>query len=49
MSKSILTQIQDKTLDDLNNIIEFAEEHDLVNNQEFINFLDKLNEISVRY
>jgi hypothetical protein len=49
MSKSTLTQIQDKALYDLNNIIEFAEEHDLVNSQEFINFLDKLNEISVRY
>lgn len=44
-----LLQIQQKTLYNLEQIIEYAEENNLTNTQEFIDFLDKLNEISVSY
>lgn len=30
-------------------VIEHAEQNNLTNSQEFINFLDTLNEISIRY
>lgn len=39
--QSILNQVEDA--------IKFAETNQLTNTQEFINFLDKLNEFSVRY
>ena len=30
-------------------VIDYAEENNLTSNQEFINFLDTINELSVRY
>ena len=44
-----LLQIQQKALYNLKQIIEYAEENNLTNTQEFIDFLDELNEISVSY
>ena len=39
--QSILDQVQE--------VITYAEQNNLTNTQEFINFLDKLNELSVKY
>jgi hypothetical protein len=39
--QSILNQVEDA--------IKYAEENQLTNTQEFINFLDTLNEMSIRY
>jgi hypothetical protein len=39
--QSIINQVED--------VIKYAEENQLTNTQEFINFLDTLNEMSVRY
>ena len=39
--QSILDQVQE--------VITYAEQNQLTNTQEFINFLDKLNELSVKY
>lgn len=44
-----LIQIQQKTLHNLKQIIEYAEENNLTNTQEFLNFLDEINKISVSY
>ena len=44
-----LLQIQQKALYNLKQIVEYAEENNLTNTQEFIDFLDELNEISVSY
>jgi hypothetical protein len=44
-----LLQIQQKTLYNLKQIIEYAEENNLTNTQEFIDFLDELNKISVSH
>lgn len=44
-----LLQIQQKALYNLKQIIEYAEENNLTNTQEFINFLDELNKISVSH
>ena len=44
-----LVQIQQTALYNLNQIIEYAEENNLTNTQEFLDFLDELNKISVSY
>lgn len=44
-----LLQIQQKTLYNLEQIVEYAEENNLTNTQEFIDFLDELNKISVSH
>lgn len=44
-----LLQIQQKTLYNLEQIVKYAEENSLTNTQEFIDFLDELNKISVSY
>lgn len=44
-----LLQIQQKALYNLEQIVEYAEENNLTNTQEFLDFLDELNKISVRY
>jgi hypothetical protein len=44
-----LNNLQQEILDNLNYYLEYIEENDLTNNQEVIDFLDKLNEISVMY
>lgn len=44
-----LQQLQQVILRDLEAIINYAEKNNLTNSQEFLNFLDKLNEISIRY
>ena len=38
-----LLQIQQKTLYNLKQIVEYAEENNLTNTQEFLNFLDEIN------
>lgn len=44
-----LIQLQTLTLSNLQQVINYAETEGLTNSQEFINFLDRLNEYSVRY
>lgn len=44
-----LNNLQQEILDNLNYYLEYIDENDLTNNQEVIDFLDKLNEISVMY
>lgn len=44
-----LNNLQQEILDNLNYYLEYIEENHLTNNQEVIDFLDKLNEISVMY
>lgn len=44
-----LLQLQNLVLHNLQQIIDYAEENNLTNSQEFLNFLDTINELSVRY
>lgn len=44
-----LLQLQTTTIGNLQHVIKYAEDNNLVNSQEFINFLDEVNEISVKY
>ena len=44
-----LQQLQQVILRDLEAIINYSEKNNLTDSQEFLNFLDKLNEISIRY
>lgn len=44
-----LVQLQQMILANLNQAIDYAEHEQLTNTQEFLDFLDTLNEISVRY
>lgn len=45
MTETILQSI----LDQVQEVITYAENNQLTNTQEFINFLDKLNELSVSH
>jgi hypothetical protein len=44
-----LVQLQQHTIANLMQAIEYAEKNKLTNTQEFINFLDKINMLSVSY
>lgn len=47
-----LQELEDLNVQALTNVLlafNYAEENNLTNTQEFINFLDKLNELSVKY
>lgn len=44
-----LLQIQKKALYHVEQIIEYAEENNLTNSQEFLDFLDEINKLSVKY
>lgn len=44
-----LLQLQTLTLSNLQQAINYAEKEQLTNTQEFLDFLDKLNKISVSY
>lgn len=47
-----MTQLQELTQQAIGNLqqaINYAENNELTNSQEFINFLDKINELSVKY
>lgn len=44
-----LLQLQNLVLYNLQQAINYAEENNLTNTQEFLDFLDKINEISVSY
>ena len=44
-----LIQTQQKVLHNLKQIIEYAEENNLTNSQEFLDFLDEINRLSVKY
>lgn len=44
-----LLQLQNLVLYNLQQVIDYADENNLTNSQEFLNFLDTINEISVRY
>lgn len=44
-----LVQLQQHTITSLAKVIEYAEKNKLTNTQEFINFLDKINMLSVSY
>jgi hypothetical protein len=43
-----MTQLQ-LIINQIEDAIKYAEENQLTNTQEFINFLDTLNEMSIRY
>lgn len=45
----ILESLQNDLLADLMQIIDYAERNELTNTQQFLDFLDILNEVSVRY
>ena len=45
----MLIQSQEALVANLQQIIDYAEENNLTNSQEFLNFLDTINELSVRY
>lgn len=44
-----LNNLQQEVLNNLQFLIEYVEENNLANEQIFLSFLDKLNEISVMY
>lgn len=44
-----LLQLQNLVLYNLQQVIDYADREQLTNTQEFLDFLDKINEISVRY
>jgi hypothetical protein len=44
-----LLQLQQHTITNLMQTIDYAEKNKLTNTQEFINFLDELNMLSVSY
>lgn len=44
-----LIQLQKMVISNLQQVIEYAEKEQLTNTQEFLNFLDKINELSVSY
>lgn len=44
-----LESLQNNLLTDLMQIIDYAERNELTNTQQFLDFLDILNEVSVRY
>lgn len=44
-----LLQLQNLVLYNLQQVINYADHEQLTNTQEFLDFLDKLNEISVSY
>lgn len=41
--------IMDSVKKELQNVITYAEENKLTNSQEFLNFLDDVNKLSVKY
>ena len=45
----MMTELQNLVLYNLQQVINYAEENNLTNTQEFLDFLDKINEISVSY
>lgn len=45
----ILESLQNDLLVDLMQIIDYAQKNELTNTQQFLDFLDILNEVSVRY
>lgn len=44
-----LVQLQSLAMHNLQQVIDYAEKEQLINSQEFLNFLDTLNKISVSY
>ncbi len=44
-----LLQLQNLVLYNLQQVIDYADREQLTNTQEFLDFLDKINELSVRY
>lgn len=44
-----LVQLADIVLYNLQQVIDYADREQLTNSQEFLDFLDKINEISVSY
>lgn len=44
-----LLQLQNLVLHNLQQVIDYADREQLTNTQEFLNFLDEINELSVRY
>jgi len=45
----MLQELMEQALHSLQQTIKYAEDNELTNTQEFINFLDTINELSVRY
>lgn len=49
MEKEYLQFLIKTALNDVDKVIEYAEDKEFINSQEFLDFLDELNELSVRY
>lgn len=45
----MLVELQNKAIQNLKQVIEYAENNNLTNTQTFLTFLDQVNEISVKY
>lgn len=45
----MLVELQNKAIQNLKQVIEYAENNNLTNTQTFLNFVDQVNEISVKY
>lgn len=44
-----MKETMQKILNEIEEVVEYYVEYELTNTQEFLNFMDSLNEISVRY
>ena len=49
MEKEVFKMTLEECLNNIQAIIKTAEKRCLINTQEFINFLDELNELSIKY
>ena len=47
--KETLLQMNQHVIEELQCVIQYAEQNNLTNLQEFINFLDEINKLSVSY
>lgn len=45
----VLQHMQKEVVSQLEETIKYAEKNQFINTQEFINFLDKINELSIKY
>lgn len=49
MENNILDKITNDSLDSVKEVIKYAEIYKLTNSQKFLNYLDSLNQLSVKY
>ena len=49
MSEQILNEMYESTIKKIESVIKITEEHEMTNTQSFLNFLDKINSLSVSF